>query len=284
MGAVSGVETVIGIGGKYLVAQTSAELSFTDNTVDLNKKEAGYWGEKMGGEGEWSASTDVVYEDTNQGSVLGANGIVSVDVTHGGTTETVRGLQEVSGEFGSEFNESADIEDPLWRFLSVVGQSFSLDLSGTYRDPASTDGAAIDLLLTAQDAGDAVDVEITFAELSFSGTMRPGDWTLALSERGDNATFEIQMVHDGPVSWTEPTSLPTPISALMSAYFNRNTVSARFYRSDGTAADTAKTNTTEWNGSGYIETLTFEASRAEDLGYSIDIAGDGPLNRSEVTA
>lgn len=281
----AGVQGIITVDNDYVIAQTSGELTRSQAAIELNKKEAGFWGERIEGEASWSADLTTVYESSSNENLVGADGVASLAIDDGSGEEVVEGLQDVTASLEAEVNESADIDDPLWRYINVVGQSLTIDTSGTYRDP--DESPAIEALMSAQEAGNSVDFTFTFGVIELVGTLRVGDWSLDFAERGDDIAMDLQLHHDGPITRSTGT-LSTGQEAIMAAFFDRNLVGVDFQRipggQDPSEDDTPEDQTTVYSGDGYVTGLDLSVSRAEDLNSEITIEGDGALDRSVYTA
>lgn len=272
--AITGVGLLFKADDILVGGQESAQLSYTAGLIELLTKNAGFWGKTLNGEAEWNVTANNVHTEDDGTHKVGADGTVSLAITYNSTTETVPGLNELTATLSSELSPRGGLGDPLWRMLRVTGLGLQIETSGDWYDPNSTAGAAYGLILDAQEAGDTVDFELTFGALTFSGSLRPGDWTLDTAQRGDNASIDFSFQHDDEITRTG--TIDAGLEALLMKWFDRGTVSALIeYQEDGSKVDGA----TEFTGAAFVETLTLSASRAEELRIEAALAGDGALTR-----
>ena len=277
---IIGVNVILSADSNVIGGQTDATLQRNANAIDIQTKTAGFFGKSLNGPGEWSLSLDNAMTESDGSHVVGANNNAKLDITYdpgsGSVTETVKDLQTLTMDLSAETAETSGLEDPLWNVYRVVSQALTIDLSGAYLDPQSTVGAAYGLLLDAQDANETVDYEFTFGGLVFTGTVTPGDWTLSAPSAGDNATFEMSLRHEGTQS--APTgTIDSGLDALISKFFNRNTLAALVeYQENSTAV----TGATSYTGDTLVTSLTLEASRSEVLSFNAELQGTDALSRT----
>lgn len=257
--------------------ETGAELSRTYGLLDALDKDAGFWGDQINGRGEWDLTLDVFHTESDGSHQAPANDNVKLEITVGGTTYKAIGLEDLTATFTSELDERAGLEDPLWRYVRVVGQSMEITTSGAYFDPESTNGEFIKQVQQEAAAGNAISFTFTFGSLQFSGELRASDYTLDAPADNSTATLDFTFTESGAITFSG--SVETGLDLLVSAFFNRDRVHALMEK---TAEDgTRVTGATRYSGQGPVEELTLEASSTGDspISQSYSVAGDGPLDR-----
>jgi len=278
---IVGVNALVKTNDNLIGGQLGAQLSFTAGLIEILDKQSGLWGESIPGRAEWDLSLDNAYTESDSSHEVGANDNAKVEVTYDSTTNVVPGLSDFSATLSAETTSVAGLDDPLWRYQRVTGLGMDLSLSGQYFDPASTAGAAYGQILDAQEAGDTIDVTITFGAMALTGTMRPSDWTLDLPSEQETATLDFDFRHEGAIQHQHQSGgIDSGLDALIDAWFSRSKVTALIeYQEDGSKVDGA----TKYDGDAWVSEIGLEASEGEELSMSVDLVGDGPLNRATQT-
>jgi hypothetical protein len=275
---IVGVNALVKANSTLIGGQLGAQLSFTAGLIEILDKQSGLWGESIPGRAEWDLSLDNAYTESDSSHEVGANDNAKVEIDYNSTTNVVPGLSDFSATLSAETTSVAGLDDPLYRYQRVTGLGMDLSLSGQYFDPASTAGAAYGQILDAQEAGDTIDVTITFGALSLTGTIRPSDWTLDLPSEQETATLDFDFRHEGAIRHSG--SIDSGLDALIDAWFNRSKVTALIeYQEGGSKVDGA----TQYDGDTWVSEIDLEASEGEELSMSVDLVGDGPLNRATQT-
>jgi hypothetical protein len=275
---VIGVNCLVKAGGTLIGGQLGAQLSYTAGLLEILDKQSGLWGQSLPGRAEWDLSLDNAYTEGDGTHEVGANNVAKVEITYNSTTNVVPGLADFTATLSAEADSVSGLDDPLWRYQRITGLGMDLSMSGQYFDPASTAGAAYGQILDAQEAGDTIDVSITFGSLTLTGTIRPSDWTLDLPSEQETATLDMDFRHEGAI--THSGTIDSGLDALIDAWFNRTKVAALIeYQEDGSKVDGA----TKWDGDTWVSEIALEASEGEELTMSVDLMGEGPLNRSTQT-
>ena len=280
MSNIKGVDLVLDIDASFLIAQTEASLELPENILDLAKKEDQEWGATLQGLREWNVTGATIFQDSNSENPVGADGVVDLQLD----TTMLNGLTSLEATFTNDFTERGDLKDDLWRRLAVSAKDLSVTASGFYQDPASTDGAGLDKILSAKENGTVIPFTLTFGTLTFIGDLRPGDLTIDAPERGDDVQFDIDFQHDGVIS-LDSGALDTGQDAILNAWFDETLVTANMEHIEGdpTTSDPVD-QSTEYEGDALVEEVTLSAARAEDLAMDFDLAGDGSLDRTVFTA
>jgi hypothetical protein len=257
--------------------ETGAELSRTYGLLDALDKDAGFWGDQINGRGEWDLALDVLHTESGGAHQAPADDNVKLEIDVGGTTYKAKGVEDLTATFTSELGDRAGLEDPLWRYVRVVGQSMEITTSGAYFDPESDNGKFIKQVQQEAAAANTISFTLTFGSLEFTGKLRASDYALDAPADNSTATMDFTFTESGPVTFSG--SVATGLDLLVSAFMNRDRVHALVEKTadDGTRV----TGATRYSGQGPVEELTLEASAIGDspLSQSYSIAGDGPLDR-----
>ena len=281
--STSAVNLILIANGNYVVAEEQAQLDRTVDMIELAKKEASKWGEKIPGLKEFDLSQSGPMQDSTSENPVGADGVVSLDV--GGTT--LEGLQSLEATFTNGLSQVGDLSDPLARSVRVSEKEMEISVTADYIDPQNADGTGWDNLYTAQENNATVVFTLNFGELTFSGDLRPGDWTLDSQERGDEVQTDFTLMHDGAIT-RDSGALDTGQEVILSEWFNEANITAEIGRIPDGQDPTTNTDFADgsqyWEGETIVETITLSADRAEELTFEFDLAGDGPLNRKVFSA
>jgi len=276
--STSAVNLILVANGDYVVAEEQAQLDRSVDMIELAKKEASKWGEKIPGLKEFDLSQSGPMQDSTSQNPVGADGVVSLDI---GST-TLEGLQSLEATFTNGLTQVGDLSDALARSVRVSEKEMEISVTADYKDPQNTEGAGWDNLFMAQENDAVVTFTLQFGELTFSGDIRPGDWTLDSQERGDEVQIDFTLMHNGIIT-QDAGSLDTGQEVILSEWFNEGNITAEIGRipdgQDPTANASFADGSQYWEGDTVVETITLSADRAEELAFEFDLAGDGPLNR-----
>lgn len=278
--SIAAVNVVLSANNDYVIAQTESTLERSENMIERAKKENSKWGQTAQGLKEWDLTGTTITQESSGNNFVGADGVASLDID----TTTLRGIQSLEVTFENSLTQVGDIDDNLWRSIRISEKAMDISVDGQYKDPATPEGAAFDNLRTAQENGNIVPFTLNFGALTFSGEVRPGDWQLDAGERGNQAEFSFDLMHNGAITKDSGT-LDTGQEAILSNWFSDGRITATVdYISGDPTTDSPDTPSTTYEGSAAVETVTLTADRAEDLTMEFDLAGDGALTTTENTA
>jgi len=259
--------------------ETGSTLSYTSNTIEIESKDAGFYGRSLKGIPEWSLNFSAALEENDGEHLIGADGEAKVSIEYNSQTyQTPKDLDELTVSFESETSERGGLAEAKARYLGVTGQSFEITLTGSYLDPASNAGEFYGALREAQQAGDTVTVTVEMGSLSFTLPARPGDWELDAQGGGDDTSYDWTLRHDGEPSLTG--EIATPLQLLILAHLNRDNASIFLaYTGDG---DAPVPGSTRYSGKGPVTSMELTASRGELISVEYTVDGDGPLRQAVV--
>jgi hypothetical protein len=273
---VVGVNLLLKANSTLIGGQTGLDLEKSFNLQEVNDKSAGFFGKSIPGFAESSITADNAYTGTGGDHLLGENDNVKVTLQdQGGTsTETVKGLQEMSCTLESDLTEVQTFQTTDAKEYRVTGQSLDLSLTAQYFDPNSSSGSGHEKIFKAEENDEYLTLTLTFGALSITGDIRPTDWTLSAPADNETATFEPTFRHEGVISHSG--SVDGGLDAFVDAWFNRNTVSALLEYNTGSAV----TGATSFDGSAYVSSLELSGTQGEPLDLNADLQIDGGLTRS----
>jgi hypothetical protein len=273
---IVGVNLLTKANGTLIGGQTDLTLEKTLNLQEVEDKSAGFFGKSIPGFKESSITADNAYTGSGGEHILGENDNVQVELTSqdGNTTEVVQGLQEMTCTLESDLTEVQTLQSVDAKEYRVAGQSLDLSLSGQYFDPAATDGAGHDLILSAEEADETLTLSLIFGALTISGDIRPEDWSLSAPAGNETATFDSTFRHEGVIS--RGGTIDAGLDAIISAWFNRNTVAALLEYQEGGAA---VTGATKYEGDGFVSRLELSGTEGEPLDLNYDLQITGGLTR-----
>jgi len=280
MSNIKAVNLVVDVSSNYLIAQTQASLELPESINELAKKEDQEWGATQQGQKEFNVTGGTILQNNNSENAVGADGVASLSLN--GTD--LLGLTSLEATFSNGFTERGDLEDSLWRKITVSEKNLDVSASGFYQDPTTTDGAGLDEVLTAKENGNTIPFTLDFDTLTFSGDLRPGDLTIDMPERGDDVEVDIDFQHDGVIG-LDYASLDTGQRAILDAWFDETTVTANMQHIEGDPIGSDPVDgSTEYEGDTLVEEINLSAERAEPLEMEFDLAGDGALDRTVYSA
>jgi len=272
---VVGVNLLLKANSTLIGGQLDLSLEKTLNQQEVNDKSAGYWGGSIPGFSESSITADNAYTGSGGDHLLGENDNVKVTLEDqgGASTETVKGLQELTCTFDAELEEVQTFQSSDAKEYRVTGQSMELSMSGQYFDPNSTEGAGHDKIFSAEENDEYLTLTLTFGALSITGKIRPTDWTLNAPSDNETATFAPAFRHVDAISHSG--TVDGGLDALVDAWFNRNTVSVLVEYNTGSVV----TGATKFTGTAYASSIELSGTQGEPLNLNTDLQIDGKLTR-----
>ena len=273
---VSGSIILVGAGGTAMPAQTSATLTTEPELVETIVKNQNA-PLKRSGDLQWQLSADGKLRD-GAGKAGLSNGQVTmsvdVDLNQDGTetTEIVPDLQSITLSLDQGLEQvPPGIDQPTgWRFFSPQELDWTMEMSGHYNDPADSD--VYDALYQKVRNG-----EVIVGTLDVFGLTFDGDLAVDSIEReaDTDGPASVSFSYGGSGLLTKTGTSESPISELLTSYFDQQTVSAFFRPMEN---GTPITGTTSWEGSAWNSTteLTLERDAYPEL--SFELQGDGTLD------
>lgn len=193
--------------------QVGATLSESTNMVGQHTKDDNRWARNKPGLQSWEISANAMrLENGDQITGLTGGGIKLEVSDDGGSTYTeVKALTSATLNLSMNTADRANNNSAGWAAILPDVREGSIDLEGPYLDPASTDGAGMDKVLTAKENGTSLEARLTFG----SGGKYEG--TVYVSERemdasGETATNTASLVFDGALTRTEGASYAVQVA------------------------------------------------------------------------
>jgi len=259
--------------------QTGATLNLSANVTDVNTKDTGIYRNTLEGLQSWSIDAEQLYTEDDGTHLVAADGNAQIEITYDGSTEVVQGLDTLDLSLSANPESVGALTDPLFESNIITGLQSEISMSGAYFDPKATSGAAYDLLLTAQEARDTVDVTITFGALVLAFSVRAGDWSLDAPGDQSRATIDFTLPSEGTITDnTVDGSLDTALQGILDAWFGPSKLLARIDLQENYAGARVA-GSTYWEGDVWITTFDVSASFGDPVEISATLTGDGELER-----
>lgn len=257
--------------------QTGGTLTVTPSLRDILVKSAGVFGEKMNGRQQWDVGLETVFEESDQSWQIGANGNVELEITYNSNTHVVNDLDELTATMETEFNNTAGLDEPLWRYQRPTGLEFTLETVGSYLDPASTAGEAINALQTARENGDSITFTLYFGDaLEVSGEIAVGEYELDAPSAGDKATLSFTLPQTGGVNVTG--QIDQGLGLIMEAWRNRWKGSV-LLEPVNEEDQTTISGATAYRGEVWVGEFELSATSGEELTTSASLPGEGKMDK-----
>ena len=274
-----GANIILIADGTEVGGQTGATLNLTAGVTDINTKEVGLWRNTLEGLQSSSIDLDQLYTESDGSHEVGANGEGQIELTYDASTEIIKGLDSLDGSLSLTPDAVGALENDLWERNIATGLEGEFSTSGAYFDPQATNGAAYDLLLSAQEARATVDAVVTFGDLILSCALRPGDWSLDAPGDQSRASIDFTLLSEGEITNdTVAGALDTGLEAFLTAFFAPQTVLAGVEIQDG-YGNARLAGSTYWEVDCWVSSIDFSASFGDPLSLSTELLGDGALTR-----
>lgn len=289
--AVVGVDLKLQHGGTLIGTQTGGSLSISPDLGEiLLKNDASgsptdFKG-RLSGEQSWDVSHEGLllngseeYHIANGNAKLELEVDTTDDSTDNPSYVEIPRLESIDFTLAQEIAETGGLDRALWRYLRPAEREFTVDVSGSYVDPASDLGAVYDGLMTARDNGTNVPARLTVMGKTFEGDVAIGDTSIDGQTGGEDATIEVSMASDGPLT-TGGSAFGTGIESIFTAWENQNLVDVgMLHYTDGSPT----TGATKFTGSGYLTEVAIGITDGEEITCSTSLAGDGALSRGTIS-
>lgn len=276
---VVGADLLIAIDSTLIACQTDASLEWpTEIREILHKNNAG-WSGSLPGRADWSVSADSILVDTNSDAyIANSNAKLELTLDTGSGTPTlveVPRLSSIDFSLSQSLATTGALDKALWTYRQPAERSWTVDVSGTYVDPASTDGAVYDALMLAKRNREIVPATLTLDGNAFSGDVAVGDLSISGATGGEDAEISVSFSGDGAL--TLPNGFPAGVQMIFSAYNTQSSVSAAMEVHDSGAPQTGATSFT---GTGYMDSIDVSLADGEEVTMSISVQADGELTRA----
>jgi hypothetical protein len=285
--AVVGVDMKLEKGGSLIGTQTGGSLSLSPDLREIivkNQPSGGGtdWKARLAGEAEWSVSHEgLLLNDSDEYDLANQNASMKLEYDVGNGSELIElpSLDSIDFTLSQELAETGGLDEPLWRYLRPAEREFSIDVSGTYVEPTTTEGEVYDEVLnTLVNQSASVPFELNTLGVTLTGNVALGDFELAGETGGEDATVDLSMASD--LDLTKNGSFGTGIENIFGAFMNKNSVSVGMLHYDGSSAETG---TKKISGSGYYSEVSISLSDGEEAQVSGTVEGDGAISLGTVS-
>lgn len=280
---ISGVNVMTLYDSTVLESQEDATLNLSQDLADLVTKNNDEWVSKLSGQQEWSVDQTSNLVDSSTSEEFIANKNAKLELNLGSSSSpnwtTWEYLDSVDFELEQNVAETGAIDKPLWRFIRPAERMATLDIEGSYLDPASSIGDPLEEVLNAKDNSNVIPVRFTLLSDTFEFDVAPGDLDIDASGSED-ATLSLTMESDKAVTHTG-SSFGTTHNAVFTTFFNKNTVGVAIeHRQD---SGSAVTDSTTYTGDGYYTSISLTVENGEPVTMETTVEGDGKLDRSQIS-
>lgn len=284
--AVVGVDMKLEKGGSLIGTQTGGSLSLSPDLREIivkNQPSGGGtdWKARLAGEAEWSVSHEgLLLNDSDEYDLANQNASMKLEYDVGNGSELIElpSLDSIDFTLSQELAETGGLDEPLWRYLRPAEREFSIDVSGTYVEPTTTEGEVYDEVLnTLVNKTGNVPFELTVFGVTFTGNVALGDFELDAQTGGEDATVDLSMESD--LDLTKNGSFGTGIESIFTSFMDKSLVDVGMLHYDGSNPETG---TKKITGSGYYGEISISMSDGEEVTTSGTIEGDGAVSLGTV--
>jgi predicted secreted protein len=278
---ISGIKLLTKVGSALIGAQTDATLSASQQLAELVTKDNFGWVSNLSGQQEWSVSHSGYVLD-NSSEAFMSNQRASLTLTipdgAGGTMDVVIPyLDSIDMSLEAGLADTGGLDRPLWRYVRPAQRSVSIDIEGSYLDPAGdTDGGAVyDHIWTAKEQSLRIPAVFTVAGNTFTSDIAPGDLEITAPADAEDATISVTFASDGPVA-NAGTSFDSSVQAILDAFFQESEVTMRMEMQD---QGTPVSGSTAYEGNGYFTSIGISVAAGDPATMDAELAGNGALTR-----
>jgi len=286
--AVVGVDLKSRLNSNLIALHTASSLNISPELVDLIVKADAQgnptdWARRIQGVAEWSAEHEgaLAGSGDTKPSVSDPNMTFKLEVdttddsTDNPTLVEVPLLDSLDFSLEQELAQTGGMDKPLWRYVRPDTRDYTIDLSGTYVEPTSSNGAVYKATLEKilNRATDNLPFELTVLGVTLSGEVEIGDSSIEAETGGEEAQIDLSLSANSDLS--KSGSFESSIEAAFNAFMNKNSVDVGMLHYDGSSPETG---TTKLSGTGYYSELNISLGRGEEITVDGTIEGDGPLS------
>jgi len=270
--------------------QTGGTLSLSPDQRDiLLKNEAGgtatdYKG-RLSGNKTWEVSHEgLVLNGSDEYHIANGNASLKlkVDITDDGTENPefveVPRLESIDFTLTQEIAETGGLDRELWRYIRPAEREFSIDISGSYVDPASDLGALYDELWAAMVNGTRLPAKLTVYDKTFEGDVAIGDFSLEGATGGEDASIDLSLASDGALT-IGGTAFGSGVEGIFKAFDNQHSVGVAMLHYSGGSPNSGAT---KFTGSGYFSEVSLSITDGEEITTSTSLQGDGKITKEPI--
>jgi hypothetical protein len=275
---LSGINSLVVVGGTQIGAQTDATLNLPSESVQVTTKQGFGWQESLPGVTNWSLDTGNLLKDNAGGEPFLAND--QEDRTYlsvGGTN--VPKLTSVGATLTQDLERVSTHSDGLAQSLYLGQRNVQIEAEGLYLDPAASE-SQIQALLDARNNADRLDLVFGIDTLQISGSFSLDDFSIEGAAEASPISFSATFSSSGP-STKGGTDLDSSVMAAINAFFDQTLATAGFelHNESGAIVDSTK-----YEGEGYFSEVSFTADTESPAELSATLDGDGAISTATVTA
>ena len=291
--AVVGVDLKLQYDNTLVGTQTDGSLSVSPDVRDIIVKNSGGgtptdWKGRLTGNRSWEVSHEgLVLNDADEYKISTGNAKLEleVDTTDDSTDNPeyleVPRLESIDFQLTQETAETGGLDRELWQYIRPSEREFSIDISGSYVDPASdlgkVYGPVLERLLGNQQE---IPARLTVLGKEFQGDMVVADYSLDSSTGGEDASVDLSLQSDLDLT-VSGTAFGTGVENIFTAFMNKNEVDVGMLHYDGSGSTTS--GATKLTGSGYFTDVSISMSDGEEITTSTTVQGNGPLNQGTIS-
>ena len=277
-----GVKLLTLLDGTVIGAQTSGQLSASQELIELITKQNSGFIEGLPGEQSWSVShSGLILDSNSEKFVSNGNATLELEFDAGsGSVEwhTLQRLESLDLTFSQNLAETGGLDRPLWVYRRPAERQLEVNIEGSYLDPASDIGEEYDEIWAAKENSRSVTARITVKSRTFSCDLAPGDLEISAETGGEDATVSVSFVSDGNIS-KGGTGFGSSVSMIMDAFFDQSRLTfAMEHREGGTAVS----ESTTYTGNGYLDSADLSLEDGSEATLDAEFSGDGELSRSQI--
>lgn len=280
---IPGIRLLTLIGGTVVGAQTDATLSVPSELRELVTKNNYGWVSNLSGQQEWSVDhSGLVLNSSGEEFISNQNASLELEFDDGGGTQEwhkIQHLDSIDLSLEAAIAETGGLDSELWRYIRPAQRSMSVDIEGSYLDPAADVGQEYQEIFTRKDNSERINARLTIAQKTFTADVAVGDVEISAQADSEDATISVSFASDGQVT-EGGTDFDSSIEMILDAFFNETKASLAMEHHDQQGS--AVTGSTTFTGDGYFTTIDISAAHGEEATLDATIDGDGPLNRGTI--
>lgn len=272
---LSGIQSLIVVGGVVVGAQTDATLNLPSEVVDIATKNDFGWQQSLPGVKSFSLDTGNLIKDTTGKPFISNDQPNRVSVTF--DTIQLDELTSVEVSLSQDTERVSTMSGGLAQSLFLGQRDVQLSLSGLYVDPAAST-SQLQTLLDARDNADRLSTVITVDQFTMSGEFSLEDFSIQGDAAASPIAVDLALSSSGTVT-TGGTPFDASVSMILDAFFNQTLATTAFELQDSTGPIVGSTRFT---GNGYFGSVDLSMNAEDPASMSATLEGDGPIATAAV--
>jgi predicted secreted protein len=285
---IPGIKLLTLISSTIVGAQSDAVLNLSQELREIVTKNNFGWVNNLSGRQEWSVDhSGLLLDDSGNDFIANSNATLALEFDNGSGDgnqpeyHEIQRLDSIDMTLDAAVAQTGGLDQQLWRYIRPAERSMTIDIEGSYLDPAASPddvGEEYKEIFARKDSGTVIPARFTIAGHTFESDVAIGDVEISASAQAEDVTISVSMASDGQVT-QGGTSFDSSVSMIIDAFFNETLANVALEYQDG---GSAVSGSTTFTGSGFFTSVSISAADGEEATLDATIDGDGPLTQSTI--